>query len=185
MLTVELVAHMDAGDRTTWRGDQDLRPLSDLGLSQAKRFADVIAAASIDALFSSPALRCRQTIEPLADASTLSISTLTDLRETGGFAPPPGWAGYMLPSDSPVGGAYAAGRLAHALSRISGAIPEGRVVLCTHGDVVPAYVSYAAGAHDLDLQPLPAQRGYWYTLEFMPDGPMTARLNGPIADFPL
>jgi len=168
-----------------WRGEQNLRPLSDLGESQAKRFSEVVAAAPIDALVSSPAQRCQQTLQPLADAIGTSIRTLTDLRETGGFAPPSGWAGYMLPSDGPVGGAYAAGRLTHALEEIRGALPEGRIVLCTHGDIVPAYIAFVTGAHGLDLPPLPAQRGYWYTLEIESDGSMAARLNGPIADFPL
>ena len=29
-LTIELLAHADAGDRTRWTGDQDARPLSEL-----------------------------------------------------------------------------------------------------------------------------------------------------------
>ena len=185
MLIVELVAHMDAGDRATWRGEQDLRPLSNLGVSHAQRFCDAVGDARVDALFSSPALRCPQTLHPLADALTTTIGTLTDLRETGGFAPPTCWAGHMLPSYDPVDGPYAEGRLVRALKEVSAAIPEGRVVLCTHGDIVPAYLSYMTGAHGLNLPPPPAQRGYWYTLEIEPDGSMAAKLNEPIADFPL
>ena len=32
-LTIDLVPHMDAGDRTQWRQNQDERPLSALGLA--------------------------------------------------------------------------------------------------------------------------------------------------------
>lgn len=58
MLTIELVAHMDAGDRRLWQGDQDERPLSELGRRQAALFCEAVAVESFDALFSSPALRC-------------------------------------------------------------------------------------------------------------------------------
>ena len=34
-LTIDLVPHLDAGDRTKWHGDQNERPLSELGLRQA------------------------------------------------------------------------------------------------------------------------------------------------------
>ena len=34
-LTIDLLPHLDAGDRTTWQGDQNERPLSELGLRQA------------------------------------------------------------------------------------------------------------------------------------------------------
>ena len=84
---------MDAGDRRVWSGDQDLRPLSELGQRQAQLLCDVIAKQPCDALFSSPALRCRQTIEPLARRFGLEIAVLHNLRETEGFQVPEGWAG--------------------------------------------------------------------------------------------
>jgi 8-oxo-dGTP diphosphatase len=65
-LTIELVTHMDAGDRRLWTGDQDVRPLSELGRGQAARVAEALAVGPIDGLYSSPALRCRQTLQPLA-----------------------------------------------------------------------------------------------------------------------
>jgi broad specificity phosphatase PhoE len=67
---------MDAGDRHRWTGDQDRRPLSDLGRRQAARLAAALAATPVHALFSSPALRCRQTLEPLADRFGLRIELL-------------------------------------------------------------------------------------------------------------
>ena len=39
-LTIDLLPHLDAGDRTKWRGDQNERPLTDLGRRQAAAMAD-------------------------------------------------------------------------------------------------------------------------------------------------
>ena len=76
MITIELVAHMDAGDRRLWTEDQDLRPLSELGRRQAARMAEALSNGPVDGLYSSPALRCRQTLEPLAARCGLPIVTI-------------------------------------------------------------------------------------------------------------
>jgi 8-oxo-dGTP diphosphatase len=164
MITIELVAHMDAGDRHRWTGDQDLRPLSELGRRQAAGMAETLASGPIDGLYSSPALRCRETLEPLAARSGLPIVTIPELRETGGFQRPPNWDG--LPSDMApaMGGAYAAGRASSALRQIMIGLPEGRVIVCSHGDVVPALIAFLIGANDLSLPPIHTRRGGWYTI---------------------
>ena len=61
MTIIDLVPHMDAGDRNVWQGDQDERPLTDLGWEQARAQAEALAGEKIDALYTSPALRARQT----------------------------------------------------------------------------------------------------------------------------
>jgi 8-oxo-dGTP diphosphatase len=183
-LTIELVAHMDAGDRRAWVGDQDVRPLSELGRRQAARMAQALAVAPFDALYSSPALRCRQTLEPLAAQLSLSIVELPELRETDGFLPPADWAA-QLPAtmQSPLGGAYAAGRAVAALRLIRSVIPRGRVAVCSHGDVVPALVAHFAGAHRLTLPPPHNRRGGWYTI--LLDGErVSVEHVHPIPDFP-
>jgi 8-oxo-dGTP diphosphatase len=164
MITIELVGHMAAGDRRLWTEDQDLRPLSELGRRQAARMAEALSNGPVDGLYSSPALRCRQTLEPLAARFGLPIVTMPELRETDGFLPPPGWDG--LPPDlaPAMGGAYAAGRASSALRQIMTGLPEGRVVACSHGDVVPALIAFLIGANGLTLPPLHAQRGGWYTI---------------------
>ncbi len=45
MTTIDLVPHMDAGDRTKWQGDQNVRPLTDLGRRQAAAMASVTESA--------------------------------------------------------------------------------------------------------------------------------------------
>jgi broad specificity phosphatase PhoE len=182
MLTVELIAHMDAGDRRAWTQDQNLRPLSDLGRRQAQLMCDAIATEPVEALFSSPALRCRQTLEPLAQRFGLEITVIENLRETDGFQAPEGWAGRYQPSDMPVGGAYAAGRIARAMIEITGRLKSGRIAICSHGDTAPAFAAFLVGAHDVDLAAPPGRRGSWYTLHLDGDK-VTGKLND-LADFP-
>ena len=182
MLTVELIAHMAAGDRTLWQGNQDERPLSDLGWTQARLLCGELARLPVDALFSSPALRCRQTLGPLAASTGLSIELLSSLRETDGFPPPTGWGAFLRPK-SAFGGARTAGKAYNALATICARVPEGRVAVCSHGDIVPALVAFLGAAHDVAVpEPYPL-RPMWYTLEFHDEG-VAVLLHPPLPDFP-
>ncbi len=183
-MRIDLTVHADAGDRRTWTGDQDQRPLSALGLRQAGALAEALRAEPIDTLFSSPALRARQTLQPLADQLGQPIQVLSELRETHGFAPPPGWdAPIWADISAPLGGAFAAGRGAAALRRIASLLPAGRAVACTHGDIVPALIAYLIGAHGLaPVTPL-ARRGGWYTIE-LAEGAVLVTTHPAPAGFP-
>jgi 8-oxo-dGTP diphosphatase len=184
VLTIELLAHTDAGDRTRWAGDQDERPLSDLGRRQAARLAAALATAPLDGLYSSPARRCRETLAPLAERFGVPVVILPELRESHGFAPPPGWAiPAVAPLHAAVGGAYAAGRAWAALAQVRASSAAGRVAVCTHGDLVPALVAFVIGAYGLTLPPLHERRGGWYTVEVEGDGVRV--LHRPVLpDFP-
>lgn len=163
MITIELVAHMDAGDRRLWAEDQDLRPLSEFGRRQAARMAEARSNGPIDGLSTSPALRCRQTVEPFAAPFGLSLVTLPELGETGGFLPTLGWDG--LPPDlaPAMGGAFAAGRASLALRQIMIDVPGGGAIACSHGVVVPALIAFLISANGLSLPPLHVRRGGRYT----------------------
>jgi 8-oxo-dGTP diphosphatase len=65
---------MDAGDRHAWTGDQDLRPLGELGWRQAEALSEALAGRGIGALNASPALRARQTLEPLSQRLNLTVA---------------------------------------------------------------------------------------------------------------
>jgi 8-oxo-dGTP diphosphatase len=160
ILTVEIFAHLDAGDRRLWQGDLDERPLSELGRDQAQALCEALAVEPVDALYSSPALRCRESLEPLARRFGLPVGVLPELRETDGWLLPPAWPG---PYEA-LGGAFAAGRAMAALAAIRAVHATGRVVVCTHGDVLPALAAYLAGAFALELPPPHATRGGWYSL---------------------
>ena len=110
MTHVYVIRHAKAKDREKWLEPDDLRPLTKAGLRQAKalpaRFGDV----PFWRLLSSPATRCVQTLEPLAEATGVAIEISDDLME----------------------GSTAARALALALPLAA----DGPVAMCTHGDVL-------------------------------------------------
>ena len=57
-MTVFLVRHADAKSRAHWQGDDDLRPLSRKGESQAWGLVGQLKGAHIRRILSSPAIRC-------------------------------------------------------------------------------------------------------------------------------
>ena len=70
--TIYLVRHAKAGDRSSWDGDDTIRPLSGKGRRQAvaisDRLFDLIAAHPDAQLISSPYIRCMQTLGRLEEA---------------------------------------------------------------------------------------------------------------------
>ena len=61
-----VVRHADAGDRRSWNGPDMLRPLSAAGRRQAEGLVIRLEDFPVERILCSPALRCRQTAEPLA-----------------------------------------------------------------------------------------------------------------------
>lgn len=64
-MSVVLLRHASAGDRTTWDGDDRLRPLDKRGRKQAEKLRERLLAAGVMRVLSSPYVRCVQTVEPL------------------------------------------------------------------------------------------------------------------------
>ena len=64
--TLLLVRHGSAGDRDGWAGEDDLRPLDDIGREQAAAASEVLPAYGPVAVRSAPPLRCTATLQPLA-----------------------------------------------------------------------------------------------------------------------
>ncbi|MBA2325740.1 MAG: histidine phosphatase family protein [Actinobacteria bacterium] len=108
-MTIYLVRHGKAGDRSQWEGPDDLRPLSKAGRKQAEKLAEQLVDASIDRIVTSPYVRCRQSVEPVAEQRRLPVDLADELAEG---AP-----------------------LADAL-RLIEKVAHENTVLCTHGDVV-------------------------------------------------
>jgi 8-oxo-dGTP diphosphatase len=162
---LELVPHCSSVSRDGWAGDHDVRPLSEVGLQQA---AALVAAlgTDIDAVFSSPALRCHQTVEPLASAAGREITVVDALAEAEGFTEPREWVdGTYAPMAGAVGGAWSAGRMLQALRGMLDRHPGGRVVASSHGDVIPVLLATVCGAYEVAV-PEPVERGGWYRLRF-------------------
>lgn len=149
--TIELILHLDAEDRVHWTAVQNVRPLTELGRRQAEALAEaLLAAGPVDALYSSPALRCKQSLGPLAERLDLPIQTHPDLTEK--------WFG----EDT----ARLAERGLCAIDAIRASHPGARVAVCSHGDLVPAVAARLAVERDLPPPPQPVSRGQWYTLRF-------------------
>ena len=121
-----LVRHAHAGRQKDWAGADSARPLTERGRQQAAGIADNLRAMDVTALISSPYLRCRQTLEPLAGALHIPVTT-SDL---------------LLP-EAPV----------DELDRLlSDPALEG-AVLCTHGEVLNALLHAWQQRHELTVEP--------------------------------
>ena len=175
-LTIDLVAHMDAGDRDKWHGDHNERPLTELGRRQALATSDALSSEPADALYSSPALRCRQSIEPLAERFGLPITVLPELAEFDVRSTPEGWG-------SGPDSAFAAGTAFAAVERIRSERPPGRAIACSHGGIIPALVAFLTAAHNLEGVPELTHRGQWYRLRFEGER-VSVELQEAAAGFP-
>ena len=86
MGTFYVVRHAKAGSRGHWTGDDRQRPLSKKGIKQAEALVEILAPFPITAVYSSPFLRCVQTVEPLARARKLPLKQTPSLAEGHGLA---------------------------------------------------------------------------------------------------
>jgi 8-oxo-dGTP diphosphatase len=116
-VTIYLVRHAQAGSRHDWAGDDRDRPLSPKGLRQASGLVDQFGDRPITRVLSSPFLRCRQTVEPVADLRGVPIES-TDAMAEG-----------------------ASTKAAIALLR---SLAGTDAMLCSHGDVIPEVISALA-----------------------------------------
>lgn len=133
---IHVVRHAHAGDRSEWRRDDDLRPLSDRGCGQAERLAPVLAATPPAVIYSSPSLRCIATVLPLARLHGSPVVTLAALYEGGSAAA-------MLE------------RLARDTSPL---------VACTHGDILADLLGLVVTS-GVKLATLHAEKGSTWTIE--------------------
>jgi 8-oxo-dGTP diphosphatase len=164
-LTLDIFIHLETLGRENWTGDFHACPLNQAGRRQAVRIAEELGAAPIQGIFSSPAVRCRESLEPLAERCGLRIVVLPVLRSAGGFpAPGPTWERPDRPPPTPLGGAFSAGVVVRSLSEIRAQVPDGRAVLCSYGDIIPTVLAFLAGAHDLEMPARVSNRGGVYTI---------------------
>jgi 8-oxo-dGTP diphosphatase len=111
-MSLFLVRHAKAGKRSQWDDDDSLRPLVAEGVRQSEVIAEAIAPLHPTALFSSPFLRCVQTLEPLGKAVGLPVVAHELLAEGVNFIGTVDWM--------------------HTLA-------DG-AVMCSHGDVIPEVI---------------------------------------------
>src|SRR4051794_39945165 len=80
-MTVFLVRHADAKSRANWPHPDDTRPLSRKGLHQAEALVDRLVDRPVRRVLSSPAVRCVETLAPLAGKLGLSVQQTESLLE--------------------------------------------------------------------------------------------------------
>ena len=68
-----LVRHARAGNKANWDRDDELRPLTERGVIQAVSLVRSLADDDVSVVWSSPSVRCRQTVEPLAAARGVTV----------------------------------------------------------------------------------------------------------------
>jgi 8-oxo-dGTP diphosphatase len=76
-----LVRHARAGEASAWKGDDRERPLDERGVVQARALVELLGPYPVETIYSSPARRCIQTVEPLAAARGLTIEERDELGE--------------------------------------------------------------------------------------------------------
>ena len=114
-MTLFLVRHANAGSRAGWEGPDGERPLSEKGRTQTEAITAHLAEVAVKRVLSSAAVRCQQTVAPIAEVRGLEVEVHPALTE----------------------GATAA-QTTTLLWELAG---EGAdVVLSSHGDVIPAAI---------------------------------------------
>ena len=109
-MKIHLLRHAKALKRSRWERPDELRPLSGLGRRQALGLVELLAGEPIDRIVSSPHLRCRESVEPLASARKLRVELDGRLAEGQ--------------------------RVAKALELLA-SLEDCRALLCSHGDLIP------------------------------------------------
>lgn len=102
--------HAHAGDKRLWHDPDEARPLSPRGEAQAAGLLVTLAGDVVDSIWTSPALRCTQTVAPLARERGLDVNSTPVLAKDVEAAALLGWL--------------------RALG------PDSRALVCTHGEVL-------------------------------------------------
>jgi hypothetical protein len=189
-LTIDIVIHLDALPASEWSGDDEARPLTDLGRTQGERIAEELTASGgpIDAVFSSPIARCTQSLEALARRLDKPIRVspgFTTMAHLGkAFTPREGYgAAPGRPGPDPAVIVHSTGAFEKSLAEVRAAVPSGRVVICLPGDIFPRHLVYLAAKHDLQLPARVDRKGAVYTIVYEGDEVRISSRDAT-ADFP-
>lgn len=171
---------------------QEAVPLNDEGRTQAARLADRLARIRLDAIYSSPLTRTRETAAPLAAARGLQVLDLPDAGEfrMGAFDgrrfselnEDPAWRRFnshrslTRPNDGELMLEVQA-RFVSALLGVAEAHAGGVVAVFSHADPIRAAVLFFAGApidffHRFDVAPASIT-----VVALRPDGPALVKVN--------
>ena len=138
-----LVRHAHAENKALWRQADERRPLTAWGLAQAASLVGTLAQDDISVVWSSPATRCRQTVQPLAARRGVSVQ------------------------DHPL---LARDASADALLDWVLADPSAPWVLCTHGEVLREFLVVARASGLVTAPKVETQKGAAWRTKAREDG---------------
>ena len=115
-VSLYLVRHASALDRSRWNFDDLERPLDERGRRQAGAITEHFAGHALRGVWSSSARRCIDTVAATASAHDLAVEVRPELTEGA----PPNALLELLRAEAPI---------------------AGDLVMCSHGDLIPEVVS--------------------------------------------
>ncbi len=146
-----LVRHADAGLRSQWCGSDEWRGLTDAGHGQARAVVRMIEELPVLRILSSPSLRCRQSVVPLALARALDVE--------------PCWQ-------------LGAGVAAEDLIGLLADPTTASAVVCTHRETLQLLFEHLAGAYQVVAEAdEPMEKGAVWILRGTVGGPLAPRLE--------
>jgi 8-oxo-dGTP diphosphatase len=149
-----VVRHADAGDKSTWKGPDRLRPLSSRGHGQAEGLVVRLEDFPVERILCSPTLRCYQTVEPLARDRLLRIETVAALRVDASPA---------------------------QLLGLVWDLELRNAVLCTHGEGIGLLLTELLAGALVVEDPLDWPKGSTWLLEHLGGGQVRGRFLAPLA----
>ncbi len=156
LTTGVLVRHAVAGKRSEWTGDDDLRPLTGKGEAQAAALAEHLPAFGVTRVVSAPALRCVQTVVPVADRLGLTVEVEPLLGEDGHDEDPAG-----------------------SLLRLRELLAQDGVVACSQGGAIPSLLDALAEASGLALGDTSTRKSAAWVLSLHKGALVAADLRRP------
>ena len=136
-----LVRHSHAGERKRWAGNDALRPIDAQGQREAEAIAKVLLLFEPARLMAAPALRCRQTLEPLAEK--LGLPIVSD----SAFGEP------SMPDEVP-------DRVKAATARLAEVRDGPTAAICSQGKLMPPLLATLSGAEDPEPYKTPKGGGW-------------------------
>lgn len=134
-----LIRHAHAGHRADWDGSDGRRPLSARGRGEAAHVSAILGHEPIGLVLSSPAVRCIQSVEPLAAARGVEVRVEKRLGE---------------------------GRDPSKAIELMIKRADQNPALCSHGDLIPEMIRLLRQRGMKLVENGPTKKGSFWTLEF-------------------
>lgn len=145
--TVLLVRHAKAGSRANWSGDDDLRPLSKAGWSQANALRTLLPLFGPARVHAATRLRCEQTVAGVAEDLGVPVISEPQLTEPAYHDDPEA-----------------------ARKRLLALVPDDNraTVVASQGGAIPGLIAGLAEQSGLELTGVPCKKGSVWILTFSP-----------------